>query len=207
MKPALQKCAIIHSGDWAESHCVKEPLVILGSAWLLQLHSISSGSCSLTAWLTHHRPANLEHVKRVELGIYRSYIYMNPNLMADTRSLSSLRQKSRKAAPRTYRSYAHQSIKHHQSCEVSKNLLPKLAQDVYLAEWGSKSSSDSVFLCFIVGILLFWSVLRTRFWHHRHLVCNKTAWFLQRATKNVFGKDIKNIWLQWIRFEKCAFIQ
>lgn len=111
------------------------------------------------------------------------------------------------AAEEQESSYAHQSIKHHQSCEVSKNLLPKLTQDVYLAEWGSKSSSDSVFLCFIVVILLFWSVLRARFWHHRHLVCNKTAWFLQRATKNVFGKDIKNIRLQRIWFEKCAFIQ
>lgn len=74
----------------------------------------------------------------------------------------------------------------------AKNLLPKLAQDVYLAEWGSKSSSDSVFLCFIVVILLFWSVLLARFWQHGHLVCNKTAWFLQCATKKCL----------WQRYQK-----
>lgn len=175
MNPALQKCARIHSDDWAESHCVREPLVILGSAWLLQLLSISSGSCSLTAWLTHRRPENLVHVKRVELGIYRSSIYMNLNLMADTRSFSSSWQKSRKAAPRTYQSICAPKYKTSPALSGQRKSCAELAQDVYLAEWGSKSSSDSLFLCFIVVILLFWSVLWARFWQHGHLVCNKTA--------------------------------
>lgn len=169
MKPPLQECAVIHSGNWVESQCVKGPPVILNSAWLFYDSTPLKGTIQFDCLLTHTLMSNLGHFKRMVWKIYT------------TITLILL----------LWHSCPKESISHTVSPVRSvKSAAKALSQ---LTEWGAKFSGDSFFLYFFFMYLFFcrlivlvcpWGQVLVQLLQTHH-----------KCTTMLPGKVIKNRWL------------